>query len=362
MCWLTAQSNGKEDNMSKQDRQGARTPADLEQKYKFGQTFAEILGIAEGAKRTAEKASSDLNKKLTHDEIFNLLTNNGTLQGIYRDKDTGEIYINAEYIKALEKIFTGDLLMNGQFSNTIEVFLEPGKEELEIINEHCGGIFTDNIKIPDEQIPLYDFDGDGEVTIFDYDLALSAYIGDSSLAEWERAKKSKITLTIDLQNPQKCIRIEGENMWGRKINKYIGINSTNIRYSQSQDWIEEIRWFEQWEIEMWASGRCVCHARFYDEVNFENNWHNVARYAERQYDFPHGYFIAPPDFVSVQPVVCKNDNTGEYGLVSISVKEYTDAILGFFVIDHINSSTTTTRYVSYCVTAAGRWKPYITII
>lgn len=32
--------------MSKQDRQGARTPADLERRYSFGKTFAEVLGIA----------------------------------------------------------------------------------------------------------------------------------------------------------------------------------------------------------------------------------------------------------------------------------------------------------------------------
>jgi hypothetical protein len=32
--------------MSKQDRQGARTPADLERRYSFGKTFAEALGIA----------------------------------------------------------------------------------------------------------------------------------------------------------------------------------------------------------------------------------------------------------------------------------------------------------------------------
>lgn len=32
--------------MSKQDRQGARTAADLERRYNFGKTFAEVLGIA----------------------------------------------------------------------------------------------------------------------------------------------------------------------------------------------------------------------------------------------------------------------------------------------------------------------------
>lgn len=53
--------------MSKQDRQGARTPADLD-------------------------------RKLGSEEVFNRLTNNGQAKGIYRDPD-GNLYISADYIK-----------------------------------------------------------------------------------------------------------------------------------------------------------------------------------------------------------------------------------------------------------------------
>lgn len=42
--------------MSKQDRQGARTPADIERKYNFGKTFSEILGVATDARIVAEQA------------------------------------------------------------------------------------------------------------------------------------------------------------------------------------------------------------------------------------------------------------------------------------------------------------------
>ena len=85
---------------SKQDRQGARTVTDLERKYKFGQTFAEVIGIATDAQEAANTAASGidgLDEMLDQDEIFNRLTNNGQLQGIYRGED-GEIYINASYI------------------------------------------------------------------------------------------------------------------------------------------------------------------------------------------------------------------------------------------------------------------------
>lgn len=88
--------------MSKQDRQGVRKPTDLEQKYNFGKSFAEVMGIANDAKTKAEDAADSVKKLdegLTQDEIFNRLTNNGANQGIYRDEN-GEIYINASYIRS----------------------------------------------------------------------------------------------------------------------------------------------------------------------------------------------------------------------------------------------------------------------
>jgi hypothetical protein len=41
---------------SRQDRQGARTPADLEYRYAFGKSFAEVMGIATDARNFAEEA------------------------------------------------------------------------------------------------------------------------------------------------------------------------------------------------------------------------------------------------------------------------------------------------------------------
>lgn len=84
--------------MSKQDRQGSRTIAELMGRYNFGKTFAEILGIATDAQKAAEKATSDVGS-LDHDEIFNRLTKNGALKGLYRGNDE-ELYVNATYIKS----------------------------------------------------------------------------------------------------------------------------------------------------------------------------------------------------------------------------------------------------------------------
>lgn len=88
--------------MRKQDRVYTRTPAALEQKYDWGKTFAEVYGLAQDAQKTAEKAMNavdGLDKELDHEEIFNRLTNNGTVQGIYRSEND-DIYINASYIKS----------------------------------------------------------------------------------------------------------------------------------------------------------------------------------------------------------------------------------------------------------------------
>lgn len=86
--------------MSKQDRQGARTTAQLEQEFQFGRSFADAMGLAKKAKdeaQEAKKATEDLDKKLDPTEIFNRLTNNGEEEALYRED--GRIYFNGSYIK-----------------------------------------------------------------------------------------------------------------------------------------------------------------------------------------------------------------------------------------------------------------------
>ncbi len=88
--------------MSKQDRQGVRTPAQLEQRYNFGKRFAELLGVAADARDQAGEAGravEELDKSFSPEGIFDRLTDGGKVQGIYRGAD-GNIYINADYIKS----------------------------------------------------------------------------------------------------------------------------------------------------------------------------------------------------------------------------------------------------------------------
>lgn len=84
--------------MSKQDGYSPRTAADLERKYNFGKSFAEIYGLASDARSAAIEAQNAY-EGLTTNEIFNLLTDFGESQGVYRD-DTGNVYVNASFIKS----------------------------------------------------------------------------------------------------------------------------------------------------------------------------------------------------------------------------------------------------------------------
>lgn len=187
--------------MSKQDRQGPRTPAALEQKYQFGKSFAEMFGLVTDAQNAAEQAKETV-AGLTQQEIFNRLTNYGEDQGLYLQD--GKIYFNAQYI------------MSRTFTAQAEVFLEPGLEEFETILNHINGRET----IPSAKIALYDFTNDGLVNLADALACLQAMSRTRSLAEWSGAVKSTVTVTIDAGT--KAMTVTGTNMWGREIEYFFG--------------------------------------------------------------------------------------------------------------------------------------------
>jgi hypothetical protein len=92
--------------MNKQDRQGARTPADVERKYNLGaiaKSYPDTSATAKRAEAIASSAQADvsaLNNSLDASGILNRLTG-GTKKGIYHDENNPadkSIYINADYI------------------------------------------------------------------------------------------------------------------------------------------------------------------------------------------------------------------------------------------------------------------------
>lgn len=208
---------------SKMDLHGARTATDIERKYNFGKSFAEVMGIATDAQSLAKSAAA-LDENLTAEEIFNRLTNNGEAQGIFRGDD-GEVYINAEYIVALEKLFAKDILMSGTFTCETEHYVPPSREEIEIIDGHIRG----DITIPDDLIPMYDFDGDGQVTQFDSQIAQMMATGYTPPDGFPAAKPTRVTMKIDMSDPERAIQFSGTNMWGRQFNGYVGASFTTAK-------------------------------------------------------------------------------------------------------------------------------------
>ncbi len=86
--------------MSKQDRQGVRTAAHLEQKYNFGQSFAELMGISTDIRNYVEAVGSALREEY-----------NEFVTKIYRDTEKIVMEALANYVK------TGDF---ESFQQTLE--------------------------------------------------------------------------------------------------------------------------------------------------------------------------------------------------------------------------------------------------
>lgn len=181
-------------SISKQDRTAVRTASDLERKYRFGQNFAEVAGFAQEARRVAEESAEE-----------------------------AKTYVN--------EVFTKNILLTGKFTNSVEAYMLPSDEEIATMTNHYVGTKL----IPAERIPLYDFNGDGIVSLQDIQMADKYRNGSEDFANWTGAVKSVVTMTIDLSDPAKAIRFTGVNMWGRAVESYVGIDFTNIVNRDTED-------------------------------------------------------------------------------------------------------------------------------
>ena len=82
----------------------APMPAEIADEYPFTGGAAKTLAQAEAY---ADEAVQALDTALTQEEVFNRLTDNGAAQGLYIDPNTGQIYVNASYIRS------GTLILGG---------------------------------------------------------------------------------------------------------------------------------------------------------------------------------------------------------------------------------------------------------
>lgn len=131
--------------------------------------------------------------------------------------------VTAEKID-VKDLFAKNLTMKGTFTAEGSVYINPGKEECDYIEQIILGAITPTA----EEIALYDFDGNGKITITDFLQCESMAMGTMNMADITTgfAKKlSPVTVTITPSDVYKTIRIQATNMWGRTIDKYIGVNS-----------------------------------------------------------------------------------------------------------------------------------------
>jgi hypothetical protein len=146
--------------MSKQDRQGARTPADLERKYNFGKTFAEILGIANDAREAVDSLESVLRDEITE-------------QATSITRDTERIVLSASESYVKKDDFEG---YKESISTNFTVTSEQILMEFNKASERIDGVDGD---LQDKFTELYEY--------------ISFAGGNITLG----ASNSKITLTLD---------------------------------------------------------------------------------------------------------------------------------------------------------------------
>ena len=116
--------------MSKQDRQGARTPADLERRYDLGgvkKTYAEVLGVSLDAREAVERIESELRNELAQQ-----------LTSLTRDTERIIMAALESYVETAEY---------GEFQQTVQ-------SELEVMAKQITMTFTEATEM------IADVDGD----------------------------------------------------------------------------------------------------------------------------------------------------------------------------------------------------------
>lgn len=144
----------------------------------------------------------------TQEDIFNKLTKNGLLQGLYM-KD-GNLYINASYIKSGKIVVEGETYLRPTYENAVEVL--------------ASAVLPDNHPPKD----FYDLGGNGVINKDDAILAMRVAKGEAGVNALVSLQKSPVTITIDPANPEETIKMVGVNMWGTEIVSVFGINQTML--------------------------------------------------------------------------------------------------------------------------------------
>lgn len=119
----------------KQDRTGVRTPAQLEQKYNFGKTFSEMLGLINDNRDKVDSATSELTDAITRTSTE-------------LSRTTEEVYVQASKVTELADDVT-------TLSNKVEMKLDADAVDIKVKAALENGV--DRV----ETESGYRFDADG---------------------------------------------------------------------------------------------------------------------------------------------------------------------------------------------------------
>lgn len=169
------------------------------------------------------EAVDELDQKLNMEEVFNRLTKNGELQGIFMED--GQLYVNAKYIKALEELFAKNITMTGKFECTLKGYLPPTHDDALNMLGH--------LLFPDKDwydVPEIDLNGDGIFNEDDCTLAYNVADGIVAMEDCAGAEKSDVTICINMSSADKAICISGTNLWGTYVETHIGANANRSTF------------------------------------------------------------------------------------------------------------------------------------
>lgn len=139
---------------NKQDRQGARTPADLERKYNFEKNFAEIMGVALDAQKSVKESQKKIDAELSlklgkddNDQIVSML--NASANTISLKSNRLEIESDNFTLSSAGLLTAKNVEIEGNISATSGQIgsckIEGGT--LYIANANCDNICAENVDI-----------------------------------------------------------------------------------------------------------------------------------------------------------------------------------------------------------------------
>lgn len=216
------------------------TPLTDEEMVKFRNmhTYESVTIISTdsiGDIKTEYVRNTDLANKLLRAVYF---ADNATLaEWCYKNNKTlingGVIATGTVKTKQLdvEDIFAQNIDMSGTFTAVSQAYVPPDIKTLERIKRHLLDIET----IPNAELSLYDFDGNGKIGPTDFVRCQTVMQGQATLQEAHiNAQTSTVTVTITPSNPYETIKIAGTDMWGQDFETVVATHHVIAKNIQEQ--------------------------------------------------------------------------------------------------------------------------------